>query len=144
MTDIQHSIQIAARPEIVYSLVATAKGFSVWWATDITERDGAVELGFFNRSTIYRLRLRLNQPPTEAQWLCDTGDEWNGTQLLFQLESANSGTLLRLTHAGWRSQSDYFVSCSPRWGALLHRLKSAAQGNQPGPLFLAEEMAYQR
>ena len=142
MPDIQHSVQIAARPEIVYPLVATAKGFSLWWATDITERDGAVELGFFNRSTIYRLRLRVDQSPSEVQWLCDTGDEWNGTQLLFRSEANKSGTLLRFTHAGWRSQSDYFVACNTTWGALMYRLKGVAQGNYPGPLFLAADMAY--
>jgi hypothetical protein len=142
MPDIQHSVQIAARPEIVYPLTATARGFSLWWATDITEGDGTVELGFFDRSTIYRLRLRVDRPPTEAQWSCDTGDEWNGTQLLFRLDVTSSGTVLRFTQSGWRSESDYFVSCNTTWGALMYRLKSVAQGNHPGPLFLATEMAY--
>ena len=142
MPDIQHSVQIAAIPEIVYPLVATAKGFGQWWATDITDADGTLELGFFNRTTVYRVRLRVDKPSTEAQWLCDTGDEWNGTQILFRLEAVKSGTVLRFTHASWRSQSDYFVSCNTTWGALMYRLKSVAQGNHPGPLFRAGDMAY--
>ena len=37
MADIRHSIQIAAKPEAIYPLVSTAKGFSEWWAEDVTE-----------------------------------------------------------------------------------------------------------
>ena len=43
--------------ETVYPLVATAAGFSQWWAADVTESAGPVELGFFKRATVYRLRL---------------------------------------------------------------------------------------
>ena len=34
MPDIKHSIPITAKPEIVYPLVATGKGFTRWWAED--------------------------------------------------------------------------------------------------------------
>jgi hypothetical protein len=37
MPDIKHSIQIAAEPEVVYPVAASAKGFGEWWATDIME-----------------------------------------------------------------------------------------------------------
>lgn len=140
MPDIQHAIQIATKPEIIHPLVATAKGFGQWWATDITEPDGAVELGFFNRATVYRLRLLLNQPPTEAEWVCDTGDEWNTTRIIFLLEETKSGTQLRFTHAGWRAASDYFVSCNTTWGELMFRLKGVAEGRNPGPLFTSKGM----
>ena len=52
MADIRHSIQLSAKAEQIYPLVATARGFGAWWATDITEAAGVVELGFFNRATI--------------------------------------------------------------------------------------------
>jgi len=142
MPDIQHSIPIAVRPEIVWPLIATAQGFAQWWASDITEPDGAVELAFFNRSTVYRLRLAASHPPTEAEWVCESGDQWNGTRLIFRLESAKSGMLMRFAHAGWRSESDYFIACNTTWGELMYRLKAAAQGGAPGPLFSASDMAY--
>jgi hypothetical protein len=66
MADIQHAIQVAAKPETVYTLIATAKGFGHWWAADITESAGAVELGFFNRATVYRLRLDTGKAPVHA------------------------------------------------------------------------------
>lgn len=142
MADIQHAIQIAANAEAIYPLIATAKGFAQWWAADVTEAGGALELGFFKRATVYRLRLKADQPPVEAEWTCETGAEWIGTRVKFRLEGKASGTLLRFTHGGWQSETDYFTSCNTTWGELMFRLKSAAEGNPRGPLFLASDMAY--
>ena len=142
MADIKHAIQIAAKPDTIYPLVATAKGLGRWWASDVTEPAGAVELGFFNRATVYRLRLQADQSPERVEWLCDTGDQWNGTRIIFQLETSASGTLLRFTHAGWRSETDYFIACNTTWGGLMFRLKAAGEGHSPGPLFQKDGMAY--
>jgi len=142
MPDIQHSVQITAKPEAVYPLVATAHGFGQWWATDITEPAGAVELGFFHRATIYRLRLGVDRPPVQAEWTCETGQEWAGTHIVFRLESHPSGTLLRFTHGGWQSETDYFTSCNTAWGELMYRVKAAAEGKPRGPLFTAGGLGY--
>ncbi len=142
MADLIHSIQISASPDVVYLLVSTGAGFTRWWAADVTENSAAVELGFFKRSTLYRLRLQAHQAPKHAEWLCETGAEWEGTRLIFAIEPKPIGTLLRFTHAGWRSETEYFVSCNTTWGALMMRLKSAAEGKSPGPLFLKDAMAY--
>ena len=53
-----------------------------------------------------------------------------------------SGTLLRFTHGGWKSETDYFFNCNTTWGELMYRLKSAAKGKSRGPLFLASDLAY--
>jgi uncharacterized protein YndB with AHSA1/START domain len=142
MPDIQLAIQIASNPETIYPLIATAKGFSQWWAADITEAAQAVELGFFGRSTIYRLRLAADSPPNHADWICETGDEWSGTHITFRLETRGAGTFVRFTHGGWQAATDYFVSCTATWGELMYRLKSAAEGKPRGPLFLANDLAY--
>ena len=142
MSDIRHSIQIASTPEAIYPLIATAKGFGQWWAADITESGGAIALGFFRRATVYRLRLILETPPVLADWVCETGDEWNGTHIVFRLESLPSGTLVRFTHGGWQSETSYFTNCNTTWGELMYRLKSAAEGKPRGPLFLAGDLAY--
>ena len=76
MVDIEHAIQIAANPETIYPLIATAKGFGEWWAADITGSADVAELGFFNRATVYRLKLEVDQPLARTEWLCETGKEW--------------------------------------------------------------------
>ena len=142
MPDIRHAVQVAAPADAIFPLVATGAGFQAWWAEDVTQKDGAAELGFFNRRTLYRLRPQAQEPGRRAEWLCETGDEWKNTRLVFMLESQPKGTLLRFTHAAWRSDTDYFVNCNTTWGALMLRLKAAAEGKSPGPLFLRDGMVY--
>jgi hypothetical protein len=142
MADIEHAIQIDASPEKIYPLIATARGLSEWWAADITESAGAVELGFFNRATVYRLKIEIDKPPFQAEWLCDTGKEWSGTSINFRLEARGAATFLCFSHRGWQSATEYFISCNTTWGELMFRLKSAAEGKSRGPLFLAGDLAY--
>jgi uncharacterized protein YndB with AHSA1/START domain len=142
MADIKHMVQIPATPESIYPLIATAEGFSRWWSEDVSETDGVVALGFFNRTTIYRLRLQVGKPGEVAEWLCDTGDEWSGTRISFRLAPIKSGAELRFTHSDWHAESEYFLSCNTTWGELMYRLKAVARGNEPGPLFLKNDMAY--
>lgn len=142
MADILHSIQISAPAATVYSLASTPAGLAKWWAADVSEPDGAVELGFFNRQTVYRLKQQVQQPPERVEWLCETGQEWSGTRLVFHVESRGDNTQLRFTHGGWQSATDYFVSCNTVWGELMFRLKAAAEGKSSGPLFLRNSLAY--
>jgi uncharacterized protein YndB with AHSA1/START domain len=142
MPDIKHSIRIAAPPETVFPLISTAKGFAEWWAADVTEAAGAVELGFFNRATVYRLQLEASEAPARAEWRCETGKEWAGTRIAFTSAADGPDTLLRFMHRDWAAETDYFVSCNTTWGELMFRLKAAAEAKAPGPLFLAAGMAY--
>jgi hypothetical protein len=142
MADIRHSIEIKGRPEMIYPLAATAAGFRQWWAEDITEPEGSAELGFFHRSTMYRLKLVVDRVPVRADWICETGKEWRGTHIVFELKARGPVTDLRFTHGGWQSETDYFISCNTTWGELMFRLMAAAEGESRGPLFSVGGMAY--
>jgi len=144
MPDIKHSIQIDGAPQLVHPLVSSAQGFSRWWAADVTEETttGNVQLGFFNRATVYGLHPIQIVAPRQAHWLCQSGKEWSGTCLLFDLAEQKGQTLLRFTHAGWQAETDYFVACNTTWGELMFRLKAEAEGKKPGPLFSATGLAY--
>ena len=144
MPDIKHAIQIEAAADRVFSLVANAEGFKEWWAADVAIDKAAcfADLGFFNRSTVYRLRSAQLAAPTRAQWQCESGKEWDGTRLLFDLAEQNGRTQLRFTHAGWAAETDYFTSCNTTWGELMFRLKAAAEGRNPGPLFSRTGLGY--
>jgi uncharacterized protein YndB with AHSA1/START domain len=145
MPTIRHSISIDASPERIFALASSRHGFAQWWAADVTEdvpRD-IVSLGFFNRTTVYNLHPVRIVEPTLAEWECQSDEEWNGTKLLFDLlPQKENGTLLRFSHMDWRAETDYFVSSTTTWWALMVRLKAAAEGKTPGPLFTADAMAY--
>ena len=145
MPDIKHSITIDSPPERIFPLIASGNGFAQWWASDVTEADsdGTVDLGFFNRATVYRLKPVRLASPREAEWLCESGQEWSGTKLLFALTQSNAAaTVVRFTHANWQSETDYFISCTTTWGELMFRLKAAAEGKPVTPLFSATSLAY--
>lgn len=141
MADIQHALQIAAPPAKVFPLISTAQGLRLWWAEDVTETEGALQLGFFNRNTVYRLRPAIESPPIEFAFRCETGQEWAGTRIAFSLAEIKTGTQLRFTHGDWQAATDYFVSCNTVWGELMFRLKAVAEGGLPGPLFRTNSMA---
>jgi hypothetical protein len=143
MADIVHSIGVSANPDVLFPLVSSGPGFQAWWAEDVVAKpDGAVELGFFNRATLYRLRPISIEPMRKTVWQCETGQEWSSTRLMFDLEAQGATTLVRFTHAGWAKASEFFVSCNTTWGGLMFRLKAAAEGRAPGPLFLANSLTY--
>jgi uncharacterized protein YndB with AHSA1/START domain len=142
MAQIRHQIVIETSAKKVFPLVSTARGFIQWWAADVAEKGGATELGFFKRNTLYRLQRMRIAEPREVEWKCTSGNEWEGTLLVFDLKEDNGKTVLRFTHADWKAETDYFVSCTTTWGELMFRLKAAAEGKGPGPLFTADGMAY--
>jgi len=142
MPDIHHSIAISASADAVRALVSTPDGLRQWWAEDVElQPDGAVSLGFFNRATIYRLRS-LEIGGAHITWRCETGKEWEGTDLIFTLKPQGSGVVLDFRHANWHAETPYFTSCNTTWGGLMFRIKGAAEAKQPGPLFQRNALAY--
>jgi 2-polyprenyl-6-methoxyphenol hydroxylase-like FAD-dependent oxidoreductase len=142
MADISHMIRIAAPIDRVAALAGTADGFTKWWAEDVTAApDGGVTLGFFNRETIYALRP-LEKSAQRIAWRCETGQEWSGTDIRFELAQDKSATVLRFTHANWRAVTDFFTSCNTTWGELMFRLAGEAEGHGRGPLFKRDGLGY--
>jgi uncharacterized protein YndB with AHSA1/START domain len=137
MANIRSSISIDAPRERVFPLVASATGFSQWWAADACEdfSTGVVELAFFKRTTVYRLKPIQSSTSWTTEWLCLTGQEWTGTRLLFELTETSGKTQLSFTHTDWKSKTDYFDSCTRVWEELMLRLKAVAEGEAIGPLF---------
>ncbi len=142
MPDIHHSISISAAPGVIDTLVSTPEGLRQWWAEDVEPQpDGAVSLGFFDRATVYRLRS-LERSAAHTAWRCETGKEWQGTDLVFRLQPQGPDQLLDFVHANWGGATPFFVACNTTWGGLMCRLKHAAEGRRPGPLFRKDSLAY--
>lgn len=99
----------AAAAGQIRPLVSTADGLTRWWAADVVVQRGRatlVELGFFGRSTLCRLRAVSAMAPERMRRRCETGKEWAGTSISFELVSTNRGTTLRFSHGGWRRATD--------------------------------------
>ncbi len=86
---------------------------------------------------MFRMRVEELVPRKRVAWLCQ-GDpqEWEGTQLTWDLESTESGgTDLRFAHRGWASTEGEYPRCNTTWGHLMHLLKDYAEGKPVEPHF---------
>jgi uncharacterized protein YndB with AHSA1/START domain len=130
MADLRHAIPIAAPPERIVELVSSPEGLSAWWAEDVAPVPGtdALELGFFDRTTVYRLVRAPAPEPQSVRWRCETGRDWAGTELVFRVQRQGELMRLEFSHEHWAEETPYFVSCNTVWGHLMFKLKEAAEG----------------
>jgi len=143
MTDILHSITIEAPPEKIFEALTTQEGLQGWWTADTEakpEVGSQAVFGFFNRSTVFRMRIDELTPPKRVKWSCEGEiDEWIDTELQFDLNlQEEGGTLVCFRHGGWRTTDGIYAQCNTTWGTLMFRLKDYAEGKNPGPLFTIE------
>jgi uncharacterized protein YndB with AHSA1/START domain len=137
MADIHHQIPIEASPERVYAAMATQAGLRGWWTADARADEkvgGKAEFGFEKRAIIFRMIIEKLDPGRQVIWACH-GDhpEWAGTTLTWNISRENEATVLRFTHGGWKSFSDYCAMCNSSWGELMYRLNDYVEGRNPGP-----------
>lgn len=145
MSDIRHEINIQAPPQTVYEALTTQEGLQNWWTVDtqaLPEVGSLAVFGFFNRSTVFRMRIDELIPEKRVKWSCEGDvDEWIGTEIQFDLESdEGAGSKMRFQHKNWRSMEGIYAQCNTTWGNLMFRLKAFAEGKNPGPLFTNDGM----
>ena len=145
MYEIHHLVTISAAPEEVFEAISTEQGFKQWWTADVEItglEGGSAQFGFFERATVYRMRVDTLFPHSEVRWTCETGKEWKGTYIRFELRPVDQGTLLRFRHSDWQTETDFLRQCNTTWGELMYRLKAVAEGAEPGPLFTLSGLDY--
>jgi uncharacterized protein YndB with AHSA1/START domain len=137
MAELKHQIPINAAPAKVYAALATSAGLRGWWTADAKADEkagGQAEFGFDKRQMVFRMTIDTLTSNRQVVWQCH-GDhpEWNGTTLSWDIEREDGATVLRFTHGGWKSVTDFCASCNSTWGELMHRLRDYAEGKNPGP-----------
>ena len=137
MVEMKHQISIKATSAKVFAALATQAGLRSWWTAD-TQADerlgGKAEFGFDRRGMVFRMKIEELAPGKRVVWSCH-GDhpEWAGTTLTWDIAAENGSTMLRFTHSGWKSVTDFFAMCNSTWGELMYRLKGYLEGENPGP-----------
>jgi uncharacterized protein YndB with AHSA1/START domain len=137
MVEIKHQIPINAAPEKVYAALATSTGLRGWWTADSRADEkagGKAEFGFDKRGMVFRMTVERLDAGKQVVWTCH-GDhpEWNGTTLTWNIAQENGAAVLRFTHSGWKSVSDYCARCNSTWGELMYRLKNYVESGRPDP-----------
>ena len=121
MADILHRITIDAAPDRVFDALTVSAGLQSWWTQDshATPEIGSVAVFKFVQGTVvFRMRVEELVPGKRVAWLCQgEPQEWEGTQLTWELESTeNGGTDLRFAHSGWDSTEGDYPRCTPPGG----------------------------
>jgi uncharacterized protein YndB with AHSA1/START domain len=137
MVDLVHSIPVKASAAKVFAAIATTEGNRGWWTADSnvdSKVGGKAIFGFENKGAIFRMTVDKLIADREVVMSCH-GDnpEWNGTTLSWRMTSEGDQTILRFTHSGWKSMSDFCASCNSMWGHLMFRLKAYAETDRADP-----------
>jgi len=137
VAEIKHQIAINTTPEKVYAALATPAGLRNWWTADTNADErvgGKAEFGFNRRGMVFRMKIEKLEPGKGVVWSCH-GDhpEWAGTTLTWGIASEDGTVVLRFTHSGWKSFSDFWAMCNSTWGELMYGLKGYLEGKNPGP-----------
>lgn len=154
MPTISHEVFIASESEKIYTTLTSQSGLSAWW-TDATLNPHSHTIRFAFGDYYKEMQITQSKPFESIGWLCVAGaDEWIGTSVLFQLESANKqtilhshpeiqsqleqspsdqGTLLTFQHSDWKAQTPMFAECNYTWAQFLRSLKRYCETGKGNP-----------
>ena len=116
----------------MYQAVATREGVARWWTRDV-RGDAAVgaKLEFFFGTPEPAAVMEVTEqvPSRRVVWRCVQGpDEWVGTDVIFDLKTADDQTVVVFSHAGWREPAEFMHHCSTKWGYFMLSLKAGLEG----------------
>ncbi|MGN6494962.1 MAG: SRPBCC family protein [Agriterribacter sp.] len=147
MPDIHHELLINASAETVYKALVTQEGLSAWWTpqTEAEPEINSIARFTFGSGYFKEMRIINLAPNNQVEWICIAGaEEWVGTTISFQLESADRETLLRshpeltdqvqqqdggygtvliFCHNDWKGYTPMYAECNYTWGRFLRSLK---------------------
>src|SRR5690349_19784366 len=109
MVNIIHRIGIKASPASVYDAIATIKGLSSWWTTEVEggeQKGSRIRFVFRTLSGEVKgsMEMQVEQlvPGKEVRWQCVDGPaEWIGTSISFELSTEDDQTIVIFGHRNW-------------------------------------------
>jgi uncharacterized protein YndB with AHSA1/START domain len=136
MAEILHKMEIKAPKARVYEALSTQDGLSNWWTrtTKAEPKVGSMAEFTFHGKFVQTMKVTELSPNARVAWKCVSGaDEWNGTEITFDLSEEKGETVVRFGHRGWRESTDFLAHCSYRWAYFLRSLKLYLQEGKGHP-----------
>jgi len=126
--DFTTTILVEQTPEAVFNAVNNVRG---WWSEEIegpTDKLGA-EFKFHHKDLHFSThkitefipgkRVVWHVPDAKINFVEDK-DEWNGTDVLFEIAKKGDKTELRFTHVGLVPAFECYGKCSGAWGFYIN------------------------
>jgi uncharacterized protein YndB with AHSA1/START domain len=122
------SFTVAQTPEQVFAAVTNPRG---WWGEGITGVTDKLGGSFIYRhGPIHVSTQTITElvPGKKVVWkiskshlnFVEKGDEWDGTEVIFDIAKKGAKTQLTITHAGLVPQFQCYEGCSEGWNYYLN------------------------
>jgi uncharacterized protein YndB with AHSA1/START domain len=136
--DINHQIGIKASSEEIYKTLTESKKLAQWWTSDT--RGSGTKVGdtleFRFGEFCQKFKVKALKPGKHVVWKSPKGqgaDEWEGTEITFDISTDDKQTYIRFRHSGWRENSDFHAHCSMKWATFLLSLKNLLETGKGRP-----------
>lgn len=126
MKSIFHRLLIKAPAAKVYEALTTQEGLAGWWTPETTAKPetGSVARFAFGPDYFKEMRIEELEPASRVKWTCIKGyEDWLGTEITFELQPHEKGTVLLFHHDGWKEYTPEYASCSNDWALFLRSLR---------------------
>ena len=135
---INHQVGIKASPEAIYRTLTDTEHLALWWTTDT--RGSAAKVGdtieFWFRDFCQKFEVEQLEPGKHVAWRAPRGqgsDEWQDTEVTFDLWTDDKQTFVQFRHSGWRESTNFQGHCSMRWAIFLLSLKDLVERGKGRP-----------
>ena len=133
--DIVHSIDIATTSDRLYEAITTQEGLAGWWTPQVKAQTtiGTVN-EFYFRGTILKFRVDQLEPTHHVTWSSVyVPQDWEGTQVLFDIVSDGDTVNLKFCHTGFASPDGSFGVTSYSWAQYVRSLKMLLETGKGEP-----------
>jgi len=144
---INHQVGIKASPDDIYRALTETKALAKWWTTDTRssgERVGDT-IEFWFGSFCQKFTVAALEPGRRVAWKSPQGqgnDEWEGTEVTFDLSTDDKQTFVQFRHSRWRESTNFQGHCSMRWAVFLLSLKDLLERGKGRPVPYDLEVHY--
>jgi len=145
---INHQVGIKATPENVCKALTDTEKLAQWWTTDT--RGSGAKVGdtiefWFPGGFCQKFDVKELEPGKRVVWKSPKGqgaDEWEDTEVAFDLSTDEKQTFIQFRHSGWRESTAFQGHCSMRWAVFLLSLKEVLERGKGRPIPYDLEVHY--
>jgi hypothetical protein len=127
--DFTTTISVDQTPEEAFAAINNVRG---WWSGEIEGDTDKLGAEFTYRyKDVHRSKQKITEliPGRKVVWhvldsqlsFVKDKNEWNDTDIVFEISGKEGKTEVRFTHLGLVPQYECFGSCSNAWGTLVNR-----------------------
>jgi uncharacterized protein YndB with AHSA1/START domain len=126
--DYTTSFTVDQSPEAVFDAINNVRA---WWSGEIDGRADTLGAEFnYRYKDVHDTTQRITElvPGKKVVWhvvdshinFVTNRTEWNGTDIVFEIERKHDKTELRFTHVGLVPDFECYGGCSGAWGFYIH------------------------